>query len=116
VLGSFIAGSLVSRTGHYRIFPICGAAAMTTICVVISLAGLGRWWPLDTVLTAALGLSFGFQLLFALPFHTSRRIDAGFGNLDRNVSRTYNAEPSPRCETSLCWKLLPIRLIRPALS
>jgi EmrB/QacA subfamily drug resistance transporter len=62
VLGSFIAGSLVSRTGRYRIFPICGAAAMTIICAVISLAGLGRWWPLDTVLTAALGLSFGFQL------------------------------------------------------
>jgi EmrB/QacA subfamily drug resistance transporter len=62
VLGSFIAGRLVSRTGRYRIFPICGAAAMTIICVVIALAGLGRLWPLDTVLTAALGLSFGFQL------------------------------------------------------
>jgi len=62
VLGSFIAGRLVSRTGHYRIFPICGAGAMTIICATIALTGLGRWWVLDTILTAALGLSFGFQL------------------------------------------------------
>ena len=62
VLGSFIAGQLVSRTGHYRIFPILGAGAMTIICATIALTGLGRWWVLDTILTAALGLSFGFQL------------------------------------------------------
>lgn len=62
VLGSFIAGHLVSRTGHYRIFPILGAGAMTIICATIALTGLGRWWVLDTILTAALGLSFGFQL------------------------------------------------------
>jgi EmrB/QacA subfamily drug resistance transporter len=62
VLGSFIAGQLVSRTGHYRIFPILGAGAMTIICATIALTGLGRSWALDTILTAALGLSFGFQL------------------------------------------------------
>jgi EmrB/QacA subfamily drug resistance transporter len=62
VLGSFIAGRLVSRTGRYRIFPILGAAAMTLICATIALTGLGRSWALDTILTAALGLSFGFQL------------------------------------------------------
>lgn len=62
VLGSFIAGQLVTRTGHYRIFPILGAAAMATICGTIAGLGLGRSWPLDTALTAGLGLSFGFQL------------------------------------------------------
>jgi EmrB/QacA subfamily drug resistance transporter len=62
VLGSFIAGRLVSRTGRYRMFPILGAAAMTLICATIALTGLGRSWALDTILTAALGLSFGFQL------------------------------------------------------
>ena len=62
VLGAFIAGQLVSRTGHYRIFPILGAAAMTLLCGAIAALGLGRSWPLDTVLTALLGLSFGFQL------------------------------------------------------
>jgi EmrB/QacA subfamily drug resistance transporter len=62
VLGSFTAGQLVSRTGHYRIFPILGAATMTIICIIIALSGLGRSWPLDTVLTGALGISFGFQL------------------------------------------------------
>jgi Na+/melibiose symporter-like transporter len=62
VLGAFIAGQLVSRTGHYRIFPILGAAAMTIICGVVAMTGLGQSWPVDTVLTAVLGLSFGFQL------------------------------------------------------
>lgn len=62
VLGSFIVGRLISRTGHYRIFPILGAALMTILCGAIAITGLGRSWPLDTLLTAVLGLSFGFQL------------------------------------------------------
>ncbi len=62
VLGSFIVGRLVSRTGHYRIFPIVGAGAMTILCGAIAAVGLGRSWPLDTLLTALLGFSFGAQL------------------------------------------------------
>jgi Major Facilitator Superfamily len=62
VLGAFIAGQLVSRTGRYRIYPILGAAAMTVLCGAIAALGLGRSWPVDTALTAALGISFGFQL------------------------------------------------------
>jgi len=62
VLGSYIAGQLMTQTGRYRIFPIGGAAAMTVFCVAISMIGLGRSAVVDTVLTAGLGLSFGFQL------------------------------------------------------
>jgi hypothetical protein len=62
VLGSFIVGRLVSRTGHYRIFPILGAGAMTILCGTIATVGLGRSWPLDTLLTALLGFSFGAQM------------------------------------------------------
>jgi hypothetical protein len=62
VLGSFVVGSLVSRTGHYRIFPILGAGAMTILCGAIAAVGLGRSLPLDTILTGLLGISFGFQL------------------------------------------------------
>ncbi|HEX3952863.1 MAG TPA: MDR family MFS transporter [Stellaceae bacterium] len=62
VLGSFIAGQLVTRTGRYRIYPIMGAGAMTLACVAIALVGLGRSIILDTAMTAVLGLSFGFQL------------------------------------------------------
>ena len=39
VLGSFIVGRLVSRTGHYRIFPILGAGAMTILCGAIAACG-----------------------------------------------------------------------------
>jgi EmrB/QacA subfamily drug resistance transporter len=62
VVGSFIVGRLVTRTGHYRIFPIVGAGGMTILCGIVAAAGLGRFWPLDTLLTALLGLSFGAQL------------------------------------------------------
>jgi EmrB/QacA subfamily drug resistance transporter len=62
VLGAFIAGQLVSRTGRYRLYPILGAVAMMLACAAIAILGLGRSWPLDTVLTLWLGLAFGFQL------------------------------------------------------
>jgi EmrB/QacA subfamily drug resistance transporter len=62
VLGSFIVGRLVSRTGHYRIFPILGAGVMTILCATIAAVGLGRSWPRDTFLTALLGFSFGSQM------------------------------------------------------
>jgi EmrB/QacA subfamily drug resistance transporter len=62
VLGSFIAGQLVTWTGRYRIFPIIGAIAMTVLCAGLAFDGLGRSVLTDTVLTGGLGLSFGFQL------------------------------------------------------
>jgi EmrB/QacA subfamily drug resistance transporter len=62
VLGSFIAGQLVSRTGHYRIFPTLGAVVMTGICAAIAIFGLSHSLVLGTALTAVLGLSFGMQL------------------------------------------------------
>jgi EmrB/QacA subfamily drug resistance transporter len=62
VLGSFIAGQLVSRTGRYRIYPIIGALAMTAICAATALFGLSRSLALGTTLTAGLGLALGLQL------------------------------------------------------
>jgi EmrB/QacA subfamily drug resistance transporter len=62
VIGSFVAGQLISRTGRYRIFPILGTLAMTGLCAAIGVLGLGRSLWLDILLTAGLGLSFGFQL------------------------------------------------------
>ncbi|MBI3512594.1 MAG: MFS transporter [Proteobacteria bacterium] len=62
VLGSFIAGQLVSRTGRYRIFPIIGTTTTAIMCAAIAWVGLGRSTPLDVAATLLLGLSFGFQL------------------------------------------------------
>jgi EmrB/QacA subfamily drug resistance transporter len=62
VLGSYIAGQLVTSTGRYRLYPILGAAGMTACCALIGVFGLGHRIISDTVLTAGLGLSFGFQL------------------------------------------------------
>jgi hypothetical protein len=67
--------------GIYRIFPILGAGAMTILCGTIAAIGLGRFWPLDTLLTAALGLSFGFQLpTVIVPVQNALDLeDAGIG-------------------------------------
>lgn len=62
VLGSYIAGQLVTRSGRYRIYPVVGAGVMTLTCAGIALLGLGHSLLLDTAITAGLGLSFGFQL------------------------------------------------------
>jgi EmrB/QacA subfamily drug resistance transporter len=81
VIGSFIAGQLVSRTGRYRIFPVGGAAAMTLACLAIAVTGLGHSPPLDTALTGSLGLAFGFQLApVIVPVQNALDIeDAGIG-------------------------------------
>jgi EmrB/QacA subfamily drug resistance transporter len=62
VLGSFIAGQLVTRTGRYRIYPILGAGAMTGLCAVTAFFGLGNSALIDAAMTGGLGLAFGFQL------------------------------------------------------
>jgi EmrB/QacA subfamily drug resistance transporter len=62
VLGSFVAGQLVTRTGRYRIFPIAGAIAMTLLCAALAFYRLGNSALTDTLLTGGLGISFGFQL------------------------------------------------------
>jgi EmrB/QacA subfamily drug resistance transporter len=81
VLGSFIVGRLISRTGHYRVFPILGAAVMTVVCAALGFTGLGRWCLTDTLLTALLGLSFGFQLpSVTVPVQNALDLaDAGIG-------------------------------------
>jgi EmrB/QacA subfamily drug resistance transporter len=62
VLGSFIAGQLVSRTGRYKIFPLLGTGCTTVMCGLIAAIGLGRMPAFDIAATTLLGLSFGFQL------------------------------------------------------
>jgi hypothetical protein len=81
VLGSFIAGQIVTRTGRYRIFPIAGAIAMSAMCLAIALIGLGHTLVFDLAATGLLGLSFGFQLspvMVALQNALDRR-DTGIG-------------------------------------
>jgi MFS family permease len=62
VLGSFIAGQLVSATGRYRIFPILGTTCTTLMCAAIAGVGLAHWTAFDVVATTLLGIAFGFQL------------------------------------------------------
>ncbi|MBL8838487.1 MAG: MFS transporter [Alphaproteobacteria bacterium] len=62
VLGSFIAGQIVTRTGRYRIFPILGAASGAVLFAAVALVGLGRSLAFDVAATGLIGIGFGFQL------------------------------------------------------
>jgi EmrB/QacA subfamily drug resistance transporter len=62
VLGSFVAGQMVSRLGRYRIFPIIGSSTMALACLAIAYLGLGGPPAVSVALTGILGMSFGFQL------------------------------------------------------
>jgi EmrB/QacA subfamily drug resistance transporter len=59
---SYVVGSLVSRIGRARIFPMIGMAGMMVACFVIAYVGLGHSVALDLSITGALGASFGFQI------------------------------------------------------
>jgi EmrB/QacA subfamily drug resistance transporter len=61
-VASFVVGSLVSRLGRPRIFPIIGMMAMMIACFAIAYTGLGHSLALDLTFTGVLGASFGFQV------------------------------------------------------
>jgi EmrB/QacA subfamily drug resistance transporter len=62
VLGSFIAGQLLSRTGRYRVFPIVGTSTAALVCLAVAYVGLGKHLAFDLAATGLLGLALGCQL------------------------------------------------------
>jgi len=81
VLGSFIAGQIVTRTGRYRIFPVIGAAAGALVFLAIARIGLGHALAFDLAATGLIGISFGFQLspVMVSIQNTLERRDTGIG-------------------------------------
>jgi EmrB/QacA subfamily drug resistance transporter len=61
VVGSATAGSLISRTGRYRIFPLAGSAMATLTCAAIGYVGLGHSLAFDVVALSLLGIAWGGQ-------------------------------------------------------
>jgi hypothetical protein len=59
VLGSFLAGQAVSLTGRYRPLTLLGSAVAAAMCLFVAWFGLGHSLLVDSVVTLALGLSFG---------------------------------------------------------
>jgi Na+/melibiose symporter-like transporter len=64
--GSFIVGSLVSRLGRARVFPIIGACVTALVCTLIAVFGLGHSMIFDLLCIVMLGASFGWQINPAL--------------------------------------------------
>jgi EmrB/QacA subfamily drug resistance transporter len=60
--GGFIVGSLVSRLGRAKIFPLIGGLLAAALCLLIAHEGLGRSALFDFICTGLLGASTGFQL------------------------------------------------------
>ena len=61
-IGSFIVGSLISRIGHPKIFPLVAGISAAALCLLIALRGFGSSTLFDVVCTTALGASFGSQI------------------------------------------------------
>jgi EmrB/QacA subfamily drug resistance transporter len=61
VVGSATAGTLISRIGRYRIFPILGSIGATLACAAIGYVGLGHSAVFDITMTSVLGIAWGGQ-------------------------------------------------------
>ncbi len=61
VVGSAASGTLISRTGRYRIFPIIGSIGATLACAAIGYVGLGHSAVFDIAMTTVLGIAWGGQ-------------------------------------------------------
>ncbi|HXQ51923.1 MAG TPA: MDR family MFS transporter [Stellaceae bacterium] len=61
VVGSAGAGSLISRTGRYRMFPIIGNIVAALTCALIGYVGLGHSLAFDIAATGILGIAWGGQ-------------------------------------------------------
>jgi hypothetical protein len=62
VVGSGIAGILVSRTGHYKFLLVIGTASATIVCGIAAVVGVGQSLLFDLIATGLLGIALGCQL------------------------------------------------------
>jgi len=61
-VGSFVIGSLVSRMGRTRIFPIVGCVVSAALCLFMARNGLGDSPLVDAVCIFSLGCAIGCQI------------------------------------------------------
>jgi EmrB/QacA subfamily drug resistance transporter len=62
VVGSIGTGQLISRTGHYKIYPVLGGALGTVGMVLLGLLDARSSYPVQSVAMAVLGLGVGLAL------------------------------------------------------
>jgi EmrB/QacA subfamily drug resistance transporter len=65
LVSSIVSGQIISRTGRYRLFPICGTAVMTLGLALLSTLSLesGTWLASAYALVLGLGLGMVMQVL-----------------------------------------------------
>ncbi len=59
---SLVAGQLITRTGHYKIFPVLGGVIMTVGMVLLSTMGVSTGKATTALFMAVLGLGMGFLM------------------------------------------------------
>ncbi len=70
VLTSVVSGRVISRTGHYRAFPIAGTATMTVGLLLLSRLDVGT----SSIAADAYLLVLGLGLRWMLADHTAQRV------------------------------------------
>jgi len=79
LLTNLLSGFLVSRTGHYRVYPIAGTALAATGLAVMSLlpVGLPLWVPMAVMFVVGVGTGAFMSLVIAVVQSAAPRRDTG---------------------------------------
>jgi EmrB/QacA subfamily drug resistance transporter len=111
------SGSLVGRTGRYKIFPVIGTALMTVAFVLMSQMGASTPTPLESLYLLILGCGIGLsmQVLVLIVQNTSSFDDLGVATSGVTFFRTIGSSFGAAIFGSLFVNFLGRRL-GPALS
>ncbi|MGW7428479.1 MDR family MFS transporter [Streptomyces sp. NPDC054861] len=79
LIASIFSGNVVSKTGHYRIFPILGCAVMGLGLFLLSLMGTdtGTWWESLFMFVLGVGIGLCMQVLTIAVQNTVEYSDLG---------------------------------------
>src|SRR3954462_5795728 len=94
---SIISGNVVSKTGHYKIFPVAGGAVMTLGMFLLSRVGVATpYWQLAVaMLVLGIGIGSSMQILTIVVQSTVAYQDLGVGTSGvtffRTLARSFGA-------------------------
>ena len=84
-----VAGRVISRTGRYKAFPVCGLALMTAGLLLLSTMGAGTSRVVASAFLVVFGIGFGMvsQVLVVVVQNGVERRDIGIATASANLFR-----------------------------
>lgn len=93
LIANLVTGTLASRTGRYRAYPILGTSLATTGLLVMGLLphGLALWVPAVVMFVVGLGTGCFMSLIFAIAQSAAPRSELGAITASTNLVRQIGA-------------------------